>query len=75
MFEANLRDKRYLPYKGSGVISKWQLDLLANPSNVDLRQFDYDAIFDVILHIRYTALDGGEHLYKSAVKNLGKLIE
>src|SRR5581483_6343918 len=61
MFETNLRDERYLPFEGSGAISEWRLDL---PS--DVRQFDYDTMTDVILHLRYTARDGGALLRDGA---------
>jgi hypothetical protein len=57
LFEANLRDERFLPFEGMGAISEWRLELPA-----DLRQFDYNTISDVILHMRYTARDGGEPL-------------
>jgi hypothetical protein len=70
MFETNLRDERYLPFEHSGVISEWQLELPA-----DVRQFDYDTISDVILHIRYTAREGGGLLRKGAVKNLQNAIK
>jgi hypothetical protein len=75
MFEANLRDERYLPFEGSGVISEWDLQLPANPSTGQPRQFDYDTISDVILHIRYTAREGGGPLRGGAVENLTKRIE
>jgi len=42
LFETNLRDERYLPFENSGVVSEWQLELPANPSKKDPRQFDYD---------------------------------
>src|SRR5439155_6781395 len=67
LFETNLRDERYLPFENSGVISEWQLELPANPSNNEPRQFDYDTISDVILHIRYTAREGGGLLRKGAM--------
>ena len=70
LFETNLRDERYLPFENSGVISEWQLELPANPSKGDPRQFDYDTISDVILHIRYTAREGGGLLRSRAVANL-----
>ena len=70
LFETNLRDERYLPFENSGVISEWQLELPANPSKGDPRQFDYDTISDVILHIRYTAREGGGLLRNGAVDNL-----
>jgi hypothetical protein len=53
LFEASLRDERFLPFEGAGAISSWELEL---PDRY--RQFDYDTISDVVLHLRYTALDG-----------------
>jgi hypothetical protein len=70
LFETNLRDERYLPFEGSGVISEWQLELPA-----DVRQFDYDTISDIILHLRYTAREGGGLLRNGAVENLEASIE
>lgn len=69
MFETNLRDERYLPFENSGVISEWNLEL-----PTDVRQFDYDTISDVILHIRYTARAAGGLLQKGAVDNLKVVI-
>ena len=54
LFELNFRDERYLPFEGAGAVSTWGLEL---PSQ--LRQFDYDSISDVIVHVSYTALDDG----------------
>jgi hypothetical protein len=66
LFETNLRDERYLPFEGSGVAgSQWQVSL---PS--DVRQFDFDTIADVIVHVRYTAREGGDLLKAAAVQNL-----
>jgi hypothetical protein len=70
LFETNLRDERYLPFEGSGVVSEWQLELPA-----DVRQFDYDTIADVIIHLRYTAREGGGLLRNGAVVNLKTRIE
>lgn len=61
LFESNLRDERYLPFEGAGAISSWRLEL---PSRV--RQIDYDSINDVVLHVRYTARDGGGRLRELA---------
>jgi Tc toxin complex TcA C-terminal TcB-binding domain len=74
LFETNLRDERYLPFENSGVISEWQLQLPANPSKGDPQQFDYSTIADIILHIRYTAREGGSLLGKGAMENLKSLI-
>ncbi|PHN01147.1 Tc toxin subunit A-related protein [Flavilitoribacter nigricans] len=54
LFELNFRDERFLPFEGSGTISTWRLEL---PST--LRQFDYNTINDVILHMKYTARQAG----------------
>jgi hypothetical protein len=61
MFELNFRDERYLPFEGAGAISTWRLEL---PTG--FRAFDYTTISDVILHLNYTARDGGDAL-KQAV--------
>lgn len=57
MFETNLRDERYLPFEGAGAISEWRLHL---PKAC--QQFDYATISDVVLHVSYTAKDGGDGL-------------
>jgi Tc toxin complex TcA C-terminal TcB-binding domain len=75
LFETNLRDERYLPFENSGVISEWQLELPANPSKNDPLQFDYNTISDIIIHLRYTAREGGGLLRSRAVANLKTQIE
>lgn len=66
LFETNLRDERYLPFEYAGVAdSHWQVSLPA-----EVRQFDFDSITDVILHVRYIAREGGELLRAAAVANL-----
>jgi hypothetical protein len=67
MFETNLRDERFLPFEGAGAISTWTLSL---PS---IRAFDYATITDVVLHVRYTARDGGAALAGAATKTLKSL--
>lgn len=74
LFEPDLRDERYLPFENSGVISEWQLELPANPSQGEPAQFDYNTISDVILHIRYTAREGGSLLRNAAMKQIHHLI-
>jgi hypothetical protein len=75
LFETNLRDERYLPFEKAGVISEWQLELPANPSQDDPTQFDYDTISDVVLHIRYTAREGGALLRSAALQEIKDLID
>ena len=57
VFELNFRDERYLPFEGTGAISNWKLEL---PSAI--RQFDYNSISDVIIHVKYTAREGSNEL-------------
>ena len=69
LFEPNMRDERYLPFEGAGAISTWELEL---PKT--FRSFDYSTISDVILHLRYTARDGGEGLSSAATESAEKLL-
>jgi hypothetical protein len=77
LFETNLRDERYLPFEGAGAESRWKLELPSD-SKDELplpRMFDYNTISDVILHLRYTAREGGNLLRNGAVTNLETRIE
>jgi hypothetical protein len=65
LFEANLKDERYLPFEGRGAISTWRLEL---PSQ--FRPFDYATISDVVLHVRYTARQGGTALGSQALTEM-----
>lgn len=65
MFEASLHDERFLPFEGAGAESTWQIDL---PQ--ELRSFDYSSISDVVVHVRYTARQGGQLLGDTAVAEL-----
>jgi Tc toxin complex TcA C-terminal TcB-binding domain len=75
LFETNLRDERYLPFEGAGVISEWQLALPADPSKKEPCQFDYNTISDVIFHVRYTAREAGGTLKIGAISNLTERIK
>jgi hypothetical protein len=68
VFELNFRDERYMPFEGAGAISDWELSLPAN-----FRQFDYQTINDVILHISYTAEEDG--LFRQSVEQASGAIE
>jgi Tc toxin complex TcA C-terminal TcB-binding domain/Neuraminidase-like domain/Salmonella virulence plasmid 28.1kDa A protein len=51
----NLGDPRYLPFEGAGAISSWHLELPGATNQIDL-----STVADVVLHLHYTALDGGD---------------
>ncbi|GAA3788751.1 hypothetical protein ACFS5L_15930 [Streptomyces phyllanthi] len=70
MFVGSAADDRPLPFEGVGAISTWRVELPA-----DFRQFDYDTISDVVVHLRYTARDGGAALRHQAVGHLRQQIE
>jgi hypothetical protein len=61
LFETALRDERYLPFENAGAIARWRLEL---PGQTP--QFQIDTLSDAILHIRYTARDGGDGLRSAA---------
>jgi hypothetical protein len=63
LFELNFRDERYLPFEGAGAISRWRIDL---PK--DNNAFDFNTLSDVIIHMKYTAREGGDILKNAAKK-------
>jgi len=69
LFEVNLGDQIYLPFEGSGAISTWRLEL---PE--EHKQFDYNSINDVIMHMRYTARQGGAQLKTKAAFSITELL-
>ncbi len=61
VFQLDFRDERYLPFEGAGADSEWALTLRARDND-----FDLSTLTDVILHVQYTARDGGEVLRNAA---------
>ncbi|MEH7275211.1 neuraminidase-like domain-containing protein [Neobacillus vireti] len=61
MFELNFRDERYLPFEFSGAVSRWRIEL-----PLENNQFDMETLSDLILHLNFTAREGGENLRKVA---------
>ncbi|MFE0458304.1 neuraminidase-like domain-containing protein [Kitasatospora sp. NPDC058965] len=61
LFELSFRDERYLPFEYSGAVSTWKLEI--PPGNND---FDLDTLSDAILHVNYTAREGGPVLRRAA---------
>lgn len=62
LFELNFRDERYLPFEGAGAISRWRIHL-----PLETNRFDRNTISDVIVHLRYTAREGGDALRVAAL--------
>jgi hypothetical protein len=69
LFELNFRDERYLPFEGEGVESLWHLEI-----NKDYAGFDIRTLSDAVLHIRYTAREGGETLKNAAKTHLSEAL-
>jgi len=61
LFELNFHDERYLPFEGAGAVSRWRIELPP-----DTNAFDVETISDLVLHLYYTARDGGDMLRKAA---------
>ena len=61
MFELNFNDDRYLPFEYAGAISCWRIELPRENN-----YFDMDSLGDVIMHVNYTAREGGELLRTAA---------
>jgi hypothetical protein len=61
MFEVRFGDERYLPFEFQGAASCWRIEL--PPEN---NQFDLDTLSDLILHLNYTAREGGDLLRTAA---------
>ena len=63
MFEVSFHDERYLPFEYAGAVSRWRIEL---PQ--DNNQFDLDTLSDLVLHLNFTAREGGELLRHAANK-------
>jgi hypothetical protein len=66
MFDLTFRDERYLPFEGTGAIGNWRCEM----NKPALAQFDYESIADLVLHISYTAREGGSSLRALAEQDL-----
>ena len=58
----NLSDPRYLPFENAGAVSSWHLEMQEANNEIDV-----SAVGDVVIHLFYTAVDGGD-LFKQAVE-------
>jgi hypothetical protein len=69
MFQLRFDDERYLPFERAGAISSWHLRM-----NSEIPQFDTDTISDVVIHLQYTARDGGGLLRAKALEDIGETL-
>jgi hypothetical protein len=61
LFELNFRDERHLPFEYFGAVSCWRIELPAENN-----YFDMDSLTDLVLHMNYTAREGGDTLRDAA---------
>lgn len=61
---SNIVDQRYLPFENAGAVSSWNLEMPQINNEVDL-----STVGDIVLHLYYTALDGGATLQKAVEAN------
>jgi hypothetical protein len=59
----NLGDQRFLPFEGGGAVGSWHFELPAASNEIAVAK-----VTDVVLHLYYTALDGGD-AFKQAATN------
>ncbi len=66
LFELRFDDERYLPFEGTGAVSNWLLEI-----NGRRGSFNPDELVDVLVNIKYTALQGGQ-VFGDAVRGMLK---
>ncbi len=57
LFNLEFNDERFFPFEGEGAISSWDIQM-----PMENNQFDFNEISDLVIHISYTAQEGGETL-------------
>ena len=63
LFELRFSDERYLPFEFAGAVSRWRIEL-PHENN----QWPPDSLSDLVLHVNYTAREGGDVLRRVANK-------
>ncbi|RMR60620.1 Tc toxin subunit A-related protein [Pseudomonas cichorii] len=72
MFMLDFGDERYFPFEGTGAVSRW---ILSFPRHESERQKAIlGSLTDIILHVRYLAVDGGK-VFNAEVEKLVKTVE
>ena len=62
LFELSFNDPRYLPFEYMGAVSRWRIELPPESN-----YFDPDTLTDLVMHLNYTAREGGEGLREAAL--------
>ena len=62
LFELSFNDPRYLPFEYMGAVSRWRIELPA-----ETNYFDPDTLTDLVMHLNYTAREGGAGLREAAL--------
>lgn len=65
MFVLDFNDQRYIPFEGTGAVSSWKLSMPRETNRIN-----FDTISDVIIKVKYTALDGGESFLSEVKEKL-----
>ena len=66
VFDLIFEDDRFLPFEGTGAVSRWRLELGGPPGSYDLRN-----LTGVTITLKYTALQGGD-AFAASVRGLLK---
>jgi len=61
---SNITDQRYLPFENAGAVSTWHLAMPQLNNEVD-----FSTVGDIVLHLFYTALDGGAPFQQAVLAN------
>jgi hypothetical protein len=69
VFELQFGSDRFLPFEGTGAVSRWRLELGGPPGSYDLRN-----LTGVTITLKYTALQGGD-AFAASVRGLLKPID
>jgi hypothetical protein len=69
VFDPSPSDPMYLPFEQTGAVSSWQLSMPKANNRIS-----FEGISDVILEVRYSALDGGD-AFRAKVAALPQLRE
>ena len=71
MFSMDFGDERYYPFEGTGAISTWKLSFPRHTSKEQAAMIA--SLTDIIVHVRYLAVDGGQAFQQSVESLLGKV--